>query len=357
MKIIHCADLHLDSKMETNLTATQASERRYEILASFEEMIEYGKEQGVKVILIAGDMFDTHQHIQKSIKKRALEAIINAPQIDFLYLQGNHDNGQYFQQLGVKPNNLKFFGNHWTSYEYGPVVITGVQLGRYNEPTLYDSLEVYPQKLNIVSLHGQVVEGGQKLKPDDINLSLLRGKGIDYLALGHIHTYQCEPLDAHGVYCYSGCLEGRGYDECGPKGFVLLNIERGKIFHQFIATSKRQIHEIEVDITGLDDRELLIKALQSVRDIPAKDYVKLILMGEVSEEIEVDMLYLEKKLGENYYSFKLEDKTQLLIDYTKYANDISLKGEFIRIVQSLEIADTDKKRVILSGLQALRGGE
>ena len=87
MKIIHCADLHLDSKMETNFSTEQAKERRYEILATFEGMVKYAIDNDVKVILIAGDMFDTAQNQQKTIKNRVLDMIKKAEQIDFLYLQ------------------------------------------------------------------------------------------------------------------------------------------------------------------------------------------------------------------------------------------------------------------------------
>ena len=59
MKIIHCADLHIDSRMKTNLNSLQASERKKEILLSFERMIRYAKDVGVRAIIIAGDMFDT----------------------------------------------------------------------------------------------------------------------------------------------------------------------------------------------------------------------------------------------------------------------------------------------------------
>ena len=58
MKIIHCADLHLDSKMETNLDKEKAKERKNEILITFEKMVQYAKENDVKVIIIAGDLFD-----------------------------------------------------------------------------------------------------------------------------------------------------------------------------------------------------------------------------------------------------------------------------------------------------------
>ena len=58
MKIIHCSDLHLDSKMETNLDKEKARERKNEILITFEKLISYAKENDVKIIIIAGDLFD-----------------------------------------------------------------------------------------------------------------------------------------------------------------------------------------------------------------------------------------------------------------------------------------------------------
>ena len=56
MKIIHCADLHLDSKMESNLDREAAGMRRDELLDTFERMVAYAAEQDVRVILIAGDL-------------------------------------------------------------------------------------------------------------------------------------------------------------------------------------------------------------------------------------------------------------------------------------------------------------
>ena len=38
MKIIHCADIHLDSKMSANLTKEKARERKTELLTTFQNM-------------------------------------------------------------------------------------------------------------------------------------------------------------------------------------------------------------------------------------------------------------------------------------------------------------------------------
>lgn len=65
MRFIHCADIHLDSKMETNLSSPKAKERKKEILNTFERMVAYATENDVKAIIIAGDMFDTAILTQK----------------------------------------------------------------------------------------------------------------------------------------------------------------------------------------------------------------------------------------------------------------------------------------------------
>ena len=59
MKIIHCSDLHIDSKMETHLSSVKARKRKDELLITFEKMVDFAKNNNVEVIIIAGDMFDT----------------------------------------------------------------------------------------------------------------------------------------------------------------------------------------------------------------------------------------------------------------------------------------------------------
>ena len=69
MRIIHCADLHLDSKMESNLDREQALLRRSELIETYERMVDYAHENQVRAILISGDLFDK-THIRKEVKKR-----------------------------------------------------------------------------------------------------------------------------------------------------------------------------------------------------------------------------------------------------------------------------------------------
>ena len=44
MKLIHCADIHLGAKMQTNLSPQKAKERKEEILDTFFSMINYAND-------------------------------------------------------------------------------------------------------------------------------------------------------------------------------------------------------------------------------------------------------------------------------------------------------------------------
>ncbi|MBQ7677219.1 MAG: DNA repair exonuclease, partial [Lachnospiraceae bacterium] len=253
MKIIHTADLHIDSKMETNLDRTQAGQRRSELLDTFERMVAFADENGVRVILIAGDLFDK-PHIRKNAKRRVLEQITGHPGIDFVYLRGNHDNSDFLSDLDPSeiPSNLKLFSDDkWTSYVYGSVVITGREITDENCKMLPVNLILDQADFNIVTLHGQETNYVGKDRTQIIHIPEFKNKNIDYLALGHIHSYKCDRLDDRGEYCYAGCPEGRGFDECGQKGFVLLNIdeENKELYHEFIPFAKRILHEITVEVT------------------------------------------------------------------------------------------------------------
>ena len=85
MKFIHCADLHLDSKLESNIGKEKARERRNEILLTFERVVRLAAEENVTAILIAGDLFDT-KNIGAKARILVWDLMNSHPEIDFLYL-------------------------------------------------------------------------------------------------------------------------------------------------------------------------------------------------------------------------------------------------------------------------------
>ena len=364
MKLIHCADLHLDSKMSANLDKEKAKERRGEILDTFERMVRYASENEVSAILIAGDLFDT-KNISATTRNTVLHNIIGHPEITFYYLKGNHDSNNFLSGLEELPLNLKMFYSQWTTYEEadGKITISGLELSAENAGSADVSLVLDSKKFNIVMLHGQEAGGPVKDKAESINLKALRNKGIDYLALGHIHAYKKEQLDARGIYCYAGCLEGRGFDECGEHGFVVLDVEEdtGKYTYEFIPFARRKLYTVKVDVTGCErTAEMVSKAGVALQAAGCDEdsLVKLVLEGMLDVECEKDIPYFLSKFSAGYYFVKVYDETVLKIDIDDYMLDESLKGEYVRQVMTDDsIPEEDKKIIIRYGLQAIAGEE
>ena len=361
MRILHCADLHLDSKMTTHLSKEKAKERKIEILRTFSRMVDYAKKNDISVILIAGDMFDT-RNVSAMVRNTVKDVITQNPQIDFLYLKGNHDNDNFLSKLEEIPKNLRLFGDTWNTYTYGNITISGLELNAQNNANAYHSLILEHDTFNIVMLHGQLADYKSKGKEDTISLDDLKNKNIDYLALGHIHSYQMGRLDSRGLYAYSGCLEGRGFDECGKKGFVVLDIDEKQHTMQteFVSIASRSLHILSVDVTGVTTtQEAAAKMEEAIKQsgYPSKSLVKFVLEGEVDVECELETDFLEDQFAEYFYYEKVVNETHLSINYMDYEKDASLKGEFIRLVSSSDCSEEEKAKIIRYGILALQGEE
>lgn len=353
MKFIHCADLHLDSKLESNIGKEKAKERRNEILLTFERIVRMAKAEEVTAVLIAGDLFDT-KNIAAKARNMVFDLMVQHPEIDFLYLRGNHDLVTNYADGRSLPANLKLFGSDWTEYCYGNVSIFGKET--VENDANYASLITEPSRTNIVMLHGQEVKSNVKDDACLISLPALRNRNIDYLALGHIHTYKEEPLDSRGVYCYSGCPEGRGFDECGDKGVVLLEVTDRGITRRFVSTASRILHEVEVDISNRETATDILRAVDAaVESIPSKDMVKIILTGYYTVDTEKDFTYFEQAMEGRFYFLKWKDNSRLSIDYKEYENMVSLKGEFVRTVMGGKETESEKEQIIMLGIRALSG--
>lgn len=359
MRIIHTADIHLDSKMG-KLPREEAKRRRDEIVDTFKYMVDFANEEAVDAILISGDLFDTN-NVSTLYQNLVRDVIINNPAVLFFYLKGNHDNNSFLSGLDEIPENLMLFDEDWTSYDLGNgVVISGIELTRNNSSSMADSLVLEMNKINIVMLHGQDTNYKSGDKAEVISIPDLRNRGIDYLALGHVHARKLEALDNRGKYCYPGCLEGRGFDECGEKGFMLLDVDEvsGKITPSFVPFSRRTIYEIPVDVSGVEtsyDAERIIDSFLSDVDYSRDSLVRIVLVGQVSMDSDIDAGYLATHFRDAFYYVEVVDRTSFMVNYDSYEFDESLKGEFVRVVKADNaLSEEEKSLIIKTGIDLLR---
>ncbi len=359
MKLIHISDLHLDSKLSSNFDPLIAKQRNNELLVTLEKLFEKLNEESFDGMIIAGDLFDTKKISSKAFSY-IIELIKNHPDKKVFYVAGNHDG----ESLMIKenkdiPENFYIFTNKFEKYDLrDDICVGGIKLEQTNCATFYDTINFDTEKINIMLLHGSITKSLSGVSNSAFFGASLKNKNIDYLALGHIHEYSSGKIDKRCTYVYPGCLEPRGFDEIGEKGYVEIEInEHTKtISHQFIPFSSRTVHEIEIDISTLEtSREILELVYQKATNIKSTDILKVVLVGTHAPDLIKSISLIHEELSAKYYSVKINDKSKLKIDLEKYQNDISLKGAFIRKVYASKLSEQDKAEVVLTGLKALDG--
>lgn len=349
MKLIHCADLHLGSRL-TKLSESEIREtRKRELLNSFNRLIEYAKANDIHFILLSGDIFDSNRPTKKD-KSFFYDAIKANREITFLYLKGNHDIEESFEE---HCDNLLLFDDDWKSYQFEDFTISGIELSESNKTSCYSSLSLDKDSVNIVMMHGDINVKGK----DFIDIKSLAKKNIDYLALGHIHSYSESKIDNRGVAVYPGCLEGRGFDELGTKGFVILNIENKEVSHKFIPFSSRMTVEKYVDISSANNLYEANDIVQSeVKDISSMSLVKVVLTGKVKFDISNIEKDIYSFLNDKFFYLKVKNEIKVIVNIENYDNDFSLRGEFVRSVSSNnKISEEQKEEILNIGIKLLNG--
>lgn len=351
MKIIHCADLHLGSRLTSLPRGNIRETRKSEILNSLNKIIDFAKKENVEIILLSGDVFDSDRPSKKD-KNYFYNAIQANENIKFFYLRGNHD---FEESYTINCKNLYTFNEEWSYYQINNIVISGIELSNNNKTSLYNTLSLKEDNINIVMMHGDISSSNKNF----IDLKLLANKNIDYLALGHIHTPFKKEIDKRGVAIYSGCIEGRGFDEVGHKGFSLIEINDNKLEYKYISFPSRKIIKKDIDISeanNLYEAKMIVQSL--TKDFESSSLVKINLIGKVKfdiTDIEKDMRAFLKN---NFFYTKIENKLQPYIDINKYQNDFSLKGEFVKRVLNNETYSLKTKEEIINlGLKFLNGEE
>ncbi len=353
MKIIHTSDLHLDSPLTSRLSQEKVKERRRELLSGFGRLVEEARIIGARAIIIAGDLFDSGR-VSKRALDTAISIITDARDITFLYLQGNHEGDALTRSRAELPDNLKIFGNEWTYFDIEEVTFSG--RSDLSED-MFNNLSLSQNRTNIVILHGELRD--RCSAPETIGIKDAAGRGIDYLALGHYHSYSTAAIDERGAAVYCGTPEGRGFDEAGEKGYVAISTAGGRVIHSFRGFAKRRLHIIPVELDGaVRTVEISERAKRMLDGIPSKDMVRLELVGRYFPSLWKDTDGLMREFGNRFYYFEIKDSSRIAINPEDYKHDMSLKGEFIRTVSADDSLDDEtKERVIACGINALMGEE
>ena len=352
VKILHAADLHMDSPFDA-LTEEKAVERRREQRELMEKIAAVCEEEKVQVVLLAGDLLDsamsyyeTHDVLIRAFSQISAEIFISPGNHDYYCAKSPYAflkfpaNVHIFRSPILESVTLEKLGCRiWGAGFNAPVC-----------PPLLDgfSVQSQPDMVDILVIHGEL--GGESYNP--IQESGIAGLNVDYLALGHTHTFSGFLKAGDTTYAYPGCPEGRGFDELGEKGVILGTVDKGKCDLRFVPVGKRQYKIWPVDLTGATDvREAVISALP---ENSSRDIYRLVLTGEFGGEL--DLNALKESLTGEFYSLNIKDETRPLYDIWTGLQENTLKGLFLnRMRERYDVSSEAERRTISKAVRYALG--
>ena len=358
MKILHCSDLHLESAYNV-VSKEYYRQLKDEALEIFSYLCNYVKENEIEAVVICGDLFDG-TNVRKSAIKFVYQQVEALPNVSFYYVQGNHDAKLNFN-IPEKPENFVLIGEQFMRFDVDDrVSIGGVTLSKQNVDTFYNDIEFEEKRFNIFMLHADTEFGNHDpTQFSNVDINLLKGKNINYLALGHIHKRSEGKLDDRGIYCNSGNCGNYGFGEESERGFVVIDIQDKTInVARHIVPLKRNFIVISVDISKFSSEKIFDEAIARVlMNQRREDFVRVKLVGYFDESFDKKIDYLTSKYKDRFFYFDIRDESKLNIDLQKIKEEkLSLKYEFLTQVFSKEdLTEEIKNKIAYAGIQALRG--
>ena len=361
IRLLHAADLHLDSPFQA-LGREKALQRRGEQRTLLSRIARAAREQRADILILAGDIFDSEDIFSDT--GLMIGKTLSALEIPVFIAPGNHD---WFGPRSVWPRlelgeNVHVF----TSREITCVELPELQArvwgtaftDRYRTPPLLDFEAAKDGEIvDILAVHGEV--GDPASVYGAITEEQLSRSGMDYAALGHVHSFSGLRRAGDTYYAWPGCPEGRGFDETGQKGVILAELGPGECRLEFLPIPGRRYEIVRVDVTGeLPIDEAVKRVLPETTE---NDVYRIVLTGRTDAPPDTEAL--ARVLGSRFFALELRDETMPRRDIWAERGNDSLKGLFLsRLWEQLqntpgEVGREKLRRAAIYGLAAMENSD
>lgn len=273
MKIVHAADLHIDSPLRglERYEGAPVERMRGATRRALENLVELCLAEDVSLLLLAGDLYDgdwkdyaTGLFFSKQMSR------LRQADVQVAIVYGNHDAESSISRHLELPENVTVLSAErpqTVRYEALQIAVHGQS---YRTPAEQRDLsEGYPAAIggviNIGLLHTAANGRPGHGRYAPCAPEALAQKGYDYWALGHVHAR--EILSERPWIVFPGNLQGRHPRELGPKGATIIELSDGRI-----SSVRPQILDaarwgrVVVDVTGAGSGYDVVDAVRIALD-------------------------------------------------------------------------------------------
>jgi exonuclease SbcD len=311
INVLHFADIHVGMENYGHIDSnTGINSRVLDFLRRFDEVIDYGLDHDVDLVVFAGDAFKTRDPsptLQREFARR-VKRIVDAD-VPIVMLVGNHDlpamekkasSIDIYRTLAV-PNVIVGWEEalHVVETKHGQVQIATAPYpmrNRLMSQAEYKGKSIEELDKSLQEIVGESIRAlAEQLDPTRPSIltghftvsgatygserSVMIGRDVavlksvltegawDYVALGHIHKHQ-NLGDGYPAIVYPGSLERIDFgEEKEAKGFCWVELEKGNTTWQFVPVKARPFLTINIDVREEDDPTLAAQAAFAQYDL------------------------------------------------------------------------------------------
>lgn len=361
MRIVHFADLHLDSAFAwAGADGKEARRRRRALQEALVRIAALAREVDADALFCGGDLYehdrvtpDTAQFLQRTFEELAPLPVYVAP--------GNHDwygpeslyanvtwsaNVHLFREARLQPVPLGAGVTLWGAAHCQPA----------NTGNFFEGFGAPGPGVDVALCHAaerswlDAQEDGKRPHAP-FDAADLERAGIAHAFLGHYHQPKAAPR-----HTYPGNPDPLAFGEQGRRGPVVATIGTdGSVERDWRAVAVTEAHDLSLDVTGCASQRAVLDRLAEVAG-GRGGVARVTVGGELSREIDLHEEALRTALRETFDAVQV--RTADLrpgYDVDAIRTEQTVRGQFVRDVLGSELAEDDRRRVLTTGLRAFEG--
>ena len=336
MKILHSADWHLDSPL-VGFTQSQQQTLRRVLLELPGKIAQLCQQEQCELLLLSGDLFDgaytreSYHAVYRALEEVKIPVFISPGNHDFLCADSLWSKERW-------PENVTVFTQpHMTAaaVDQPRCWVFGAGYTSMDAPALLEGFHASDESVPAIGvLHADPTQVNTPYCP--ITKKQIGDSGLAYLALGHIHK-QGSLREGKTLCAWPGCPVGRGYDEQGEKGVLLVTLEE-TVSMQFLPLDTPRFYDLEAEVDG-DPSAAVAKLLPATGNT---DFYRITLTGSCETP---DLAALEAEFSQ-FPNLKLRDRTMPPVDPWSAVGEDSFAGTYFSMLQQTLEGQNEEQREI-----------
>lgn len=360
MKLVVSSDLHLDSAFAWISAGSQAARRRRDSLrATLRRILDFAWSERADAVLCGGDLYE-HERFTPDTASFLRASFDRVSPLKVFIAPGNHDfygPGSIYNSVMWSPNVTIFDSSRLTPITLSDGLTLWGAAHRVPAGTtnFLKEFKVDRGGVNIALFHGSELgdlpsQGSSKSPHAPFRAEEIERAGLSHAFLGHYHR----PRDAER-HTYPGNPDPLSFGEDGPRGIVIATIQPdGSVTRIRKNVSSTTATDLTVDVTGCASRQEVSDRVHSAI-AGIKGVARITLEGELPADVDLKLSDLER-LPSNLDGYQVRfGNISLRYDFKALANEPTVRGQFVKDVLSAELADDERRRVLVTGLRALEG--